>query len=149
MRFCAMPIALDVLARPLPALAAAAEAPDPADRVDGSRRLAPILYPGKVLCAGANYLNQPLLHSIAQSFGISDGTASVLVTCAQVSYALGLLFLVPLGDMLERRRLVVTLMGVAALGLLLSAASPRLSNRARASTPSSKRASRPSSSRRP
>ncbi|ARU06564.1 MFS transporter [Comamonas serinivorans] len=78
------------------------------------------------LCAGANYLNQPLLHSIAQSFGISDGTASVLVTCAQVSYALGLLFLVPLGDMLERRRLVVTLMGVAALGLLLSAASPRL-----------------------
>lgn len=37
-----------------PLLGAAAEAADPADRVTGPR-LAPILYPGKVLCAGANY----------------------------------------------------------------------------------------------
>jgi 2-keto-4-pentenoate hydratase/2-oxohepta-3-ene-1,7-dioic acid hydratase in catechol pathway len=40
----------------LAALTRAAAAPDPADRVaDGLPRLAPILYPGKVLCAGANY----------------------------------------------------------------------------------------------
>ena len=74
------------------------------------------------LCAGANYFNQPLLSSIGHSLGISQGAASVLVTCAQVSYALGLLFLVPLGDMLERRRLVLVLMLLAATGLLLSGA---------------------------
>ena len=73
------------------------------------------------LCAGANYFNQPLLSSIARALGVGEGAAGVLVTCAQVSYALGLLFLVPLGDMLERRRLVLTLMRLAALGLLLSA----------------------------
>ncbi len=74
------------------------------------------------LCAGANYFNQPLLSSIGRSLHISEGATSVLVTCAQVSYALGLLFLVPLGDMLERRRLVLVLMLLAAAGLLLSGA---------------------------
>src|SRR3989344_4263864 len=58
------------------------------------------------LCAGSNYFNQPLLHSIA--------------TQLQVAYAAGLLFLVPLGDMLERRRLITTLMLLAALGLFTS-----------------------------
>lgn len=72
------------------------------------------------LCAGANYFNQPLLNSIAHALQVSEGTAGILVTCAQVSYAVGLLFLVPLGDMLERRRLVVGLMLLAAIGLLVS-----------------------------
>ena len=75
------------------------------------------------LCAGANYFNQPLLNSIRQHLQLSEAATSALVTCAQVSYAFGLLLLVPLGDMLERRRLVLTLMLLAALGLLLSAAS--------------------------
>jgi predicted MFS family arabinose efflux permease len=70
------------------------------------------------LCAGANYFNQPLLHSIAVDLGISEARASLTVTMAQVSYALGLLLLVPLGDMLERRRLVLGLMLLAALGML-------------------------------
>lgn len=72
------------------------------------------------LCAGANYFNQPLLHSIAIDLGISEAGASLTVTMAQVSYALGLLLLVPLGDMLERRRLVLGLMLLAALGMLAS-----------------------------
>ena len=72
------------------------------------------------LCAGANYFNQPLLHSIAMDLGISEARASLTVTMAQVSYALGLLLLVPLGDMLERRRLVLGLMLLAALGMLAS-----------------------------
>ncbi|MCB4789303.1 MULTISPECIES: MFS transporter [unclassified Delftia] len=72
------------------------------------------------LCAGANYFNQPLLHSIAIDLGISEAHASLTVTMAQVSYALGLLLLVPLGDMLERRRLVLGLMLLAALGMLAS-----------------------------
>ncbi len=72
------------------------------------------------LCAGANYFNQPLLNSIAHALQVSESTAGILVTCAQVSYAVGLLFLVPLGDMLERRRLVVCLMLLTAGGLLVS-----------------------------
>lgn len=72
------------------------------------------------LCAGANYFNQPLLHSMAQELGVNDAQAASTVTLAQVSYALGLLLLVPLGDMLERRRLVLALMGLAATGMLLS-----------------------------
>lgn len=72
------------------------------------------------LCAGANYFNQPLLHSIAIDLGISEARASLTVTMAQVSYALGLLLLVPLCDMLERRRLVLGLMLLAALGMLAS-----------------------------
>ncbi len=72
------------------------------------------------LCAGANYFNQPLLNSMVQHLQISDAQASSTVTMAQVSYGLGLRFLVPLGDMLERRRLVLTLMLLAACGMLLS-----------------------------
>jgi 2-keto-4-pentenoate hydratase/2-oxohepta-3-ene-1,7-dioic acid hydratase in catechol pathway len=39
------------------ALDQAATRPDPADRVSGDRRLAPLIYPGKILCAGANYFD--------------------------------------------------------------------------------------------
>lgn len=72
------------------------------------------------LCAGSNYFNQPLLHSIATQLQVRDASAALIVTLAQVAYAAGLLLLVPLGDMLERRRLITTLMLLAALGLFTS-----------------------------
>lgn len=72
------------------------------------------------LCAGGNYFNQPLLNSIVEHLEMSDASASLTVTVAQVSYTIGLLFIVPLGDMLERRRLVVGLMVLAAIGQLIS-----------------------------
>jgi len=72
------------------------------------------------LCAGANYFNQPLLHSIAQALEISEGVAAITVTLSQVAYAFGLLFLVPLGDKLEQRGLAVGLMLLAAAGLFIS-----------------------------
>ena len=72
------------------------------------------------LCAGGNYINQPLLHSIAMGLGISEATAALTVTLAQVSYACGLLLLVPLGDKLERRSLVVGLMLLASIGQFTS-----------------------------
>jgi len=76
------------------------------------------------LAVGANYFNQPLLHSIGESLHFS--ATSLLVTCAQVSYGIGLLLLTPLGDMLERRALTLVLMALATLGLLFSGASPWL-----------------------
>ncbi|RYF84302.1 MAG: MFS transporter [Comamonadaceae bacterium] len=72
------------------------------------------------LCAGSNYFNQPLLHSIATSLSITDAAAAFTVTVSQLAYALGLVLLVPLGDKLERRGLAVGLMVLAAIGLLLS-----------------------------
>ncbi|WP_343734408.1 MFS transporter [Acidovorax sp.] len=72
------------------------------------------------LCAGSNYFNQPLLHSIATQLQVRDASAALIVTLAQVAYAAGLLLLVPLGDLLERRRLIVTLMLLAALGQFTS-----------------------------
>ncbi len=72
------------------------------------------------LSVGGNYFNQPLLHSIAVGLQVSEATASLTVTMAQVSYAIGLVLLVPLGDMLERRGLVVSLMVLAALGHFIS-----------------------------
>ena len=49
------------------------------------------------LCAGVNYYCQPLVHSIQQYFAVTEAQAALTVTFAQVSYALGLLFIVPLG----------------------------------------------------
>ena len=68
------------------------------------------------LCAGGNYYNQALLHSIALYFGVDDAAAGLSVTVAQVAYAVGLLLITPLGDKLERRRMAVVLMLLAAVG---------------------------------
>lgn len=72
------------------------------------------------LCAGGNYFNQPLLRSMAVSLQVSESTAALTVTAAQVAYACGLLFIVPLGDKLKRRRLTIGLMLLAALGQFVS-----------------------------
>lgn len=78
------------------------------------------------LCAGGNYFNQPLLHSISQHFAVDEQVAAWSVTLAQVAYALGLVLLVPLGDKLERRGLAVGLMLLAAAGQALAGWSPSL-----------------------
>ena len=63
------------------------------------------------------YYAQPLLSTIAHDFSVSDGTAGLMVTASQVGYAAGLVLLVPLGDLLERRRLITRIMLVTVLGL--------------------------------
>jgi predicted MFS family arabinose efflux permease len=70
------------------------------------------------------YYAQPLLSTIAHDFSVSDGTAGLMVTASQVGYAAGLVLLVPLGDLLERRRLITRIMLVTALALAATAASP-------------------------
>lgn len=70
------------------------------------------------------YYAQPLLSTIAHAFEVSDGTAGLLVTASQVGYAVGLVMLVPLGDMLERRGLITGILLITALALAATAASP-------------------------
>lgn len=73
------------------------------------------------------YYAQPLLNTIAHDFSVSDGTAGLLVTASQVGYAAGLILLVPLGDLLERRRLITSVLLVTALALLATALAPDFS----------------------
>ncbi|MEJ2886957.1 MFS transporter [Actinomycetospora aeridis] len=80
-----------------------------------------------VVCGAAVaniYYAQPLLHTIGEAFGVGDGTAGLLVTASQVGYAVALALLVPLGDLLERRRLVTGLLAACAVVLALAAAAP-------------------------
>ena len=72
------------------------------------------------LAVAGNYYAQPLLHTIGQQFGLSTAGAGSIVTIAQLSYAAGLVLLVPLGDMLERRALIVSMTALSAVGLLIS-----------------------------
>lgn len=53
------------------------------------------------------YYAQPLLDEIARDFGVSSGEIGVVITVCQIGYALGLFLIVPLGDLIDRRRLVV------------------------------------------
>ncbi|MBZ4410424.1 MFS transporter [Myxococcus sp. XM-1-1-1] len=66
------------------------------------------------------YYAQPLLDAMARELGLQPATVGVVVTVTQVGYGLGLLLLVPLGDLVERRRLVALqmLLSVAALTLV-------------------------------
>ncbi len=72
------------------------------------------------------YYSQPLLHEIATEFGVGTAATSLVVTATQVGYALGLLLVVPLGDLRPRRSLTVTIYIAAAGFLALAAASPTL-----------------------
>lgn len=77
--------------------------------------------------AAANlYYNQPLLAAIAQSLNASVQDTGLIPTLGQVGYALGNFFIVPLGDLLERRRLIVTMLIGTALALAAAAVSPTI-----------------------
>ncbi|KPC23196.1 Major facilitator family transporter [Pseudomonas savastanoi pv. glycinea] len=73
-------------------------------------------------CCGAIVANiyyaQPIIELIAPDIGLSSTAASLIVSLTQIGYALGLFFLVPLGDLLENRRLMLITTTVAVLSLL-------------------------------
>ncbi|MGS0465938.1 MFS transporter [Cobetia marina] len=75
-------------------------------------------------CCGAIvanvYYSQPIINMIASDIGLSESSASLIVALTQGGYALGLLFLVPLGDLLENRRLLITTILISAASLVLA-----------------------------
>jgi predicted MFS family arabinose efflux permease len=73
------------------------------------------------------YFNQPLLAEMAQSFHATAAQVGLVAVATQVGYAAGLLFFVPLGDVLERRRLMLRMYAAVALALLVVALAPTLS----------------------
>lgn len=71
-----------------------------------------------VVVANLYYL-QPLLHQVRAEFAVSTLATSSLITLIQASYAAGLAFVVPLGDIVPRRRLIVAIFVLSSLAMLL------------------------------
>jgi len=69
------------------------------------------------------YYAQPLVGPISASLGLSPEAAGLIVTMAQIGYVAGLLLIVPLGDLVENRKLVISAIGLAALALFGAALS--------------------------
>ncbi len=70
------------------------------------------------------YYAQPLLPTLGRAFGTSTGTTGLLVTVGQIGYVGGLAFLVPLGDLVERRRLITSVMFATVVFQAVAAAAP-------------------------
>lgn len=73
---------------------------------------------------GNLYWAQPLLGNIAESYHISVGAAGAVITATQIGYAIGVFLVVPLGDVINRRRLIPGLMFCSAMALVASAVAP-------------------------
>ena len=65
------------------------------------------------------YFAQPLLVTMGTDLGIAPGTVGAFVTVTQIGYGLGLFFLVPLGDLIDRRRLIRVQFVLLAVALLV------------------------------
>src|ERR1700743_1246493 len=97
----------------------------PVDSQPVPRKLVLLLAVGCGVTVANLYYAQPLLSAIADHFGVSDGTAGLLVTVSQVFYGFGLVFLAPLSDLVDRRKLVAVLLVVSCVGLAGAAAAPQ------------------------
>ena len=91
-------------------------------------RRAPLHFLGLACAIGVStiYFNQPLLLEMGQSYGATAGRAGFVAVATQVGYAAGLLLFVPLGDVMERRALMLRMYAAVVAALLLVAAAPSL-----------------------
>lgn len=120
---CAQPAA--AAARGTPADAgrnpAANEAADANDAADASpplpTSLVMLLAVACALSVANVYYAQPLLDAIGREFLLDEGAVGVVVSATQLGCAVALLFVVPLGDLLDRRRLMLAQLGLLVLAL--------------------------------
>ena len=78
------------------------------------------------VCVANVYFPQALSPLIARELHATPATAALLVTTTQLGYAAGLYLLVPLGDQVRPRLLIVTLIILTALGLVGAGTAPTL-----------------------
>ena len=91
-----------------------------------SRLLVPTLAFGTAASVATLYFNQPLLPVLARDFQASEHQVGLLVTVTQLGYAAGILALVPLGDSLNKKALILAKLGVLLLALVGAAAARSL-----------------------
>lgn len=75
------------------------------------------------------YYAQPLLDAMGREFRLDEGAVGIVVTATQLGCALALVLVVPLGDLLDRRRLMLAQLGLLVLALAavaLASAAPWL-----------------------
>ena len=90
---------------------------------DISTGMATLLATATGLIVASLYYAQTLVGPISASTDLSPEAAGLIVTLTQIGYCLGLLFIVPLGDLLENRRLIFTGLLFTAVMLVLAAIS--------------------------
>jgi predicted MFS family arabinose efflux permease len=78
------------------------------------------------ICVANVYYSQPILQAIASSLNTTTEKAGIVSVLSQIGYGLGLFFLTPIGDKVERKRLILYLQLGLILALLLVAYSPTL-----------------------
>jgi predicted MFS family arabinose efflux permease len=76
------------------------------------------------LAIGNLYWAQPLLVQIMDGFGLPAANGGLLVTATQIGYAMGILFILPLGDFVRRKRMITIVMVLSVLALVSCAISP-------------------------
>ena len=86
--------------------------------------LVPLLALGSGVAVADNYYLQPLLALIGRDLGVGIGAMGVVSSLALLGYALGLLLVVPLGDVVDRRPLVTGVLGITTASLLTMALAP-------------------------
>ena len=89
---------------------------------------APLSFLGLACAVGVSsiYLNQPLLLDIARTFHTTPDHVGLVAMATQIGYAIGLLLFVPLGDVMERRTLMMRMYGAVSFALLFVAFAPTL-----------------------
>ncbi|MGK5740584.1 MFS transporter [Micromonospora sp. URMC 103] len=91
-----------------------------------SRRLLMLLTLACAVAVGNVYFPQTTSPLVAAGLHVGPDSAAVVVTAAQFGYAAGIFLLVPLGDRVPRRPLIVTLLGLTGLALVAAGAAPAL-----------------------
>lgn len=89
---------------------------------------APLPFLGLACAVGVStmYYNQPLLLEMGHTYGAAAGRTGFVAVATQVGYAMGLLLFVPLGDLLERRALMMRMFAAVAVSLVLVSLAPNL-----------------------
>ena len=86
--------------------------------------LVPLLAVASGTAVASNYYLQPLLAMVSRDLGVGIGVLGAVASLALLGYALGLLLVVPLGDVVDRRPLVTGMLGLTSLALAAMALSP-------------------------
>jgi predicted MFS family arabinose efflux permease len=94
--------------------------------VEDPARLTRLMAVACGVTAANQYFAQPLLDSIGSSLRVSHSGAALVVTASQAGFAIGLLVIVPSGDILRRRPLITWLLAVCVAALLGAATAPSL-----------------------